>query len=119
MSTSAVKDPIPRPKSPLTHSTADNKPSPRARAGSSAKPPSPDKSESSHGFKSRFGWSFPQKRVPLPPLELDEDSPRKPPPRPSSRSSLAAIPSHIPVRSPRKNGASQNSPSLWAPSLLG
>ncbi|CDO75530.1 hypothetical protein BN946_scf184871.g11 [Trametes cinnabarina] len=103
-----LKEAVPRPKSPLAHSTAENKMSPHPRAKSPATTPA-DKAETSQtGYKSRFGWSFPAKRTPLPPLELDQDSPQKPASRPSSRTSLSTTPSHIPVRSPRK-GAQESS----------
>ncbi|KAI0356370.1 hypothetical protein OH77DRAFT_259691 [Trametes cingulata] len=112
-SKSVSTDKISRPKSPLLRSTVDNKPSPHPRPESPVAGPSLDKAESSSlaGYKSHFGWSFPQKRTPLPPLELDQDSPRKPLSRPSSRSSLSATPSHIPVRSPRKEASSSTSQS--------
>ncbi|KAI0674762.1 hypothetical protein C8Q78DRAFT_499145 [Trametes maxima] len=100
---SVAKEWIARPKSPLLRSTADNKPSPHTRPLSPSGPPSRSKTDSSEaGFKSRFGWSFPQK-TPLPPLELDQDSPQKALSRRPSRASLTASPSHIPVPSPKKS----------------
>lgn len=65
---------------------------------------------------SRFGWHFPRSRVPLPPLELDQENPGRPESpkhmrtpssptpssRPSSRASETTRPSHIPVWSPKK-----------------
>ncbi|OJT12743.1 hypothetical protein TRAPUB_10691 [Trametes pubescens] len=108
-SKSASKGPA-RPHSPLLRSTADNKPSPRTRPKSPVESSSQEKPDPSlAGYKTHFGWSFPQKRAPLPPLELEEDSPRKTPSRPSSRASLSATPSHIPVPSPRKGA--QDTPS--------
>ncbi|KAI0829898.1 hypothetical protein BC628DRAFT_1359257 [Trametes gibbosa] len=108
------KEKIPRPNSPLLHSTAHNQSSSLTRAKSPVAFPSHDHAEPSHnGYKSHFGWSFPQKRAPLPPLELDQDSPRKLLARPSSRTSLTAPPSHIPVPSPRKGlHESSSAPSL-------
>lgn len=107
-SKSPVGDRVPRPRSPMPPSSVGTKASSHERPQSPVNSP-PAKAESSNSVSgSRFGWSFPQhKHKSLPPLELDEESPRRPLSRPSSRSSLAAsasTPSHIPVRSPRKNG---------------
>ncbi|KAI1791245.1 hypothetical protein LXA43DRAFT_1011781 [Ganoderma leucocontextum] len=106
-SKSPVGDRHPRPRSPMPHASTEKSSSSRPK--SPALPMrSPEKnSHSQSGFRSRFGWSFPQHKVELPPLELDQDSPQKVPPRPSSRASLstaASTSSHIPVRSPKKNG---------------
>lgn len=50
-----------------------------------------------------FGWHMPKHRMPLPPFELDTDSPqRPPPPTERARSPMPATPSHIPVRSHKK-----------------
>lgn len=80
---------------------------PRASPGPPSRSPSPvrasqDESEAKaqpSGFGSRFGWSFPVNRTPLPPLELDTepDSPVKPRASTPSRLSLKnSAASHIP-----------------------
>ncbi|PIL34057.1 hypothetical protein GSI_03766 [Ganoderma sinense ZZ0214-1] len=104
-SKSPVGERHPRPRSPMPHTPAEKASSSHARPKSPL--PRLHSPEKNSAFRSRFGWSFPQHKVELPPLELEQDSPQKAPPRPSSRASLSAAastPSHIPVRSPRKNG---------------
>ncbi|KAM5543139.1 hypothetical protein V8D89_003013 [Ganoderma adspersum] len=108
-SKSPVGERHPRPRSPMPHAPVEKSSTTHARPKSPLPPPpSPEKNgHSESGFRSRFGWSFPQHKMDLPPLELEQDSPQKIPPRPSSRASLSAAastPSHIPVRSPKKNG---------------
>lgn len=103
-SKSPVGDRIPRPRSPIPRSTTPlSHGRPKSPAPPASRPETPGTAQAS--YRSRFGWSFPQHKMELPPLELDHETPQRPPPRPSSRSSLAAsatTPSHIPIPSPRK-----------------
>ncbi|OBZ68164.1 hypothetical protein A0H81_11790 [Grifola frondosa] len=104
-----------RPMSPLTRSAVETE-----SAGAHPRPrsPLPPQTNSDTGpvdYRSRFGWHFPQHRTPLPPLELEQDTPEKratPPPRPPSRTSGMIRNSHLPVRSPRSTEkATSPSPS--------
>ena len=108
-SKSPVGERHPRPRSPMPHARVEKSSTSQPRPKSPLPPPhSPEKNgHSQSGFRSQFGWSFPQHKMDLPPLELEQDTPQKIPPRPSSRASLSAAastPSHIPIRSPKKNG---------------
>ncbi|KAI0940568.1 hypothetical protein AcW1_003729 [Taiwanofungus camphoratus] len=99
----------PRAKSPLLRSNVENKATEHVSesqppVSNAAAEPNSESAQTS-GFRSRFGWSFPHNRTPLPPLELERDSPERS--RPSSRLPVATNASHILVRSPRKaNNAS-------------
>lgn len=67
---------------------------------------------------SRFGYSFPRQRAPLPPADFDHEDPERPstPSRPSSRLSVSSqidqhrstFTSHIPVRSPGRRPHTQS-----------
>ena len=85
-------------KTPLT---AKSLVAPRASLGPPSRSPSPvrvqpDESQASD-FRSRFGWTFPVNRTPLPPLELDTepDSPAKP-----RAAASTATPSRMSLKSP-------------------
>ncbi|CCL98358.1 uncharacterized protein FIBRA_00353 [Fibroporia radiculosa] len=116
LSSGTIGQTLPRSKSPLLPSSASNSlAADKARSPSSASKvdisPGLKESTQASGFRSRFGWSFPQNRAPLPPLELDTHSPERPPQRPSSRLNGAANTSMIPVRSPNKISSFERSHS--------
>ncbi|TDL26192.1 hypothetical protein BD410DRAFT_836840 [Rickenella mellea] len=89
------------------HSSRETRPrSPHHSTTSTTPPTNPNKSS---GSASRFGWSFPRSKSPLPPLEEDHNPSRvnghqrmpsspSPAPRPEHTSAAAGSPSHIPVR---------------------
>lgn len=107
-STWAPNGNVQRTKSPSLHLNSERRtperpvsPSPRQSAlAEDAKIPS---------LGSRFGWSLPAlNKTELPPLELDQDTPERPP-RPPSQLSSGDRPSLIPVRSPRKTPPASSS----------
>ncbi len=103
---------------PLTRAGTDSK-IPRANSPSLRKTPETSEEYGTplgSGPGSRFGWSFPKKRDPLPPLDLQDESDTQAVNAPSSSrlaapDFAAATGSHIPVRSPsrRKLRAKQSS----------
>ncbi|RDB24915.1 hypothetical protein Hypma_008048 [Hypsizygus marmoreus] len=113
---------IPPPHSPLpplSSTTAKGKAPEKSSLSNKPNVPSTDKSQTPSG--SRPAYSFMRNRTPLPPLELEKETPERLPPsvksipppspsptpgvRPSSRTSGTPKHSGIPVRSPKKSQA--------------
>ena len=103
----------------VSHSSRSRSPPPHlshADANTSTKQKENGSASNTPATGSRFGWQFPRRKKPLPPLEFDLHSPEgharplhsralsspslTPGSRPSSRVSGSVKASHIPVRSP-------------------